>query len=235
MNKNINILTKTLIAHRGYHNKYIKENSKESFIEAIKKGYTIELDINITKDKKIIVFHNKKINRIKIEELTYKEIKDISNTNIITLKEVLDLTKGKVPLLIEIKAKYNKETLNIISKILDTYNKDFAIQSFNIKIIRWFKKYRNNYLRGILISNKNYKSIKKFLKYNIYQIYCKPDFLSCNYKLGQDKIIINKRHKLKVLGWTITNKKDYNTYKLYFDNLICDNMEEKYDRYRNSK
>ena len=37
--------------------------------------------------------------------------------------------------------------------------------------------------------------------------------------------IINKKNKL-LLGWTVRNKKDYNKSKKYFDNLICENMEE---------
>ena len=52
-----------LIAHRGLHkNKEIPENSLLAFKKAIEKNYSIELDINITKDEQIVEFYeNKKL------------------------------------------------------------------------------------------------------------------------------------------------------------------------------
>ena len=50
-------ITKTPIAHRGLHNKDIPENSLSAFKNAIEHGYAIEIDLQITKDNKIIVFH----------------------------------------------------------------------------------------------------------------------------------------------------------------------------------
>ena len=53
-----------LIAHRGLTNENIKENTLEAFINAIENNYDgIELDIRLTKDKKIVVLHDKLINR----------------------------------------------------------------------------------------------------------------------------------------------------------------------------
>lgn len=107
-------LTKNLIAHRGLHdvNGGIVENSIESFKLAIDKKYIIELDVHISKDGEIVVFHDDNLNRVtgvnkKISEVTYDEIKKLKLKNtdsyIPTLQEILMLVDGKVPLLIEIK------------------------------------------------------------------------------------------------------------------------------------
>ena len=47
-----------LIAHRGLTNENIKENTLEAFINAIENNYDgIELDLRLTKDKKIVCLH----------------------------------------------------------------------------------------------------------------------------------------------------------------------------------
>ena len=47
------------IAHRGLYNRLdTPENSMKAFENAILKGYAIELDINMTKDGHLVVFHD---------------------------------------------------------------------------------------------------------------------------------------------------------------------------------
>ncbi len=51
--------TTKFIAHRGLHDgKSIPENSILAFEKAVEKGYGIELDITISKDNQIVVFHD---------------------------------------------------------------------------------------------------------------------------------------------------------------------------------
>ena len=78
-------LYKTYIAHRGYFNneKGVVENTKMAFLKAVEKGYLIETDISLTKDEKIIVYHDNDFKRLfnvdkKICELTLDEIKQLS-------------------------------------------------------------------------------------------------------------------------------------------------------------
>ena len=54
-----------IIAHRGIHDKY-KPNTKEALLQALNESYIdgIELDIRITKDKKIVIIHDPIINFI---------------------------------------------------------------------------------------------------------------------------------------------------------------------------
>ena len=64
--KDISFLTKSYIAHRGLHNKIYPENSLGAFKNAIKKGYSIECDIHVTKDKKVVVFHDNNLKRMTV-------------------------------------------------------------------------------------------------------------------------------------------------------------------------
>ena len=56
----------TMFAHRGYHciEKGIPENSIPSFRAAISHGYGIELDVHLTSDGKLVVFHDDDLSRI---------------------------------------------------------------------------------------------------------------------------------------------------------------------------
>ena len=233
MKKDISFLKKNLIAHRGiFDNEKVPENSIASFKKAMSKGYTIELDVRLSKDNKVVVFHDATLKRMcktdkYLKDLNYKELvknKLLDTKYIIpTLEEVLTLIDGKVPVIIEIK--YDEKTPLIeecLVKILDNYNGVFAIKSFNPFILLWFKKHRPNYIRGILLSDKK-KDIKSYLIYKLFSL-CKPDFLSCNYKLFNDKKIKKYRDKIPVICWTIRDKESLEKEKDNFDNFICEKI-----------
>ena len=226
-------LTEKIISHRGiYDNKKVFENSLEAIKKAVKKRYIIEIDIHLTKDNKLVVFHDYNTKRITkknlvIENHTYKELNKQEIIHIPLLEEVLKIVNSKVPLLIEIKQ--NKKVGKLEQKLVDVLNNykgDYAIQSFNFKTIYWFKKHYPNILRGQLASNhkktKMFFIKKYFLKKMIFNFLTKPNFISYNY----EEISIRKISKLKkkyiVLGWTIKTKTEYNKYIKYYDNLICE-------------
>ena len=54
------------IAHRGLHNaaKGCPENSVEAIINALNNGYGIEIDIQMSSDRKAIVFHDNELDRL---------------------------------------------------------------------------------------------------------------------------------------------------------------------------
>ena len=85
MNKNkfiekINPLILNGVAHRGLHNEKYTENGINAFKWAIENNVAFELDVHLTKDKKIVVCHDDNLIRTTgkdgiIEELTLSEIK----------------------------------------------------------------------------------------------------------------------------------------------------------------
>ena len=226
-------LTEKIISHRGIHdNEIIYENSIEAIRKAVRKKYIIEIDIHLTKDNQIVVFHDYNTKRITnknmiIEEHTYKELNKQNILHIPLLEEVLKIVNKKVPLLIEIKqarkvGKLEKELMNILNK----YDGEYAIQSFNVKTIYWFKKNYPSILRGQL-SSKYDKVImpplkKFFLKKMLFNIITKPNFISYKYNQLSIKKIKKLKKKYIVLGWTIRNQKEYDKYIKYYDNLICE-------------
>ena len=231
--RDINPFLSKLIAHRGIHNKYIKENTKEAIKRAISLNIPVEFDVSLTKDNVVVLCHDSyiKINakKYKIREYDYKYLKNFCQT-LVTLEEILNLVKGKIPLLIELKPYARGNHLQKYTvKLLDEYKGLFAVQSFSTKIVIWFKINRKDYLTGQLLTS-NYKSkIKKIFIYNKVMLlnhFIKPDFLSYNVKgLPNKKVEKIRKHK-PVLGWTIENKKQLLKCDRYCDNFICNNIEE---------
>ena len=218
--KNINFLKSNLIAHRGIHNSEIPENTLPAFYKCVDKKYIIELDIHILTDNSIIVFHDHNLKKLTgvnkvVETLSYPQLSKIKidkKYTIPTLKQVMHIVDGKVPLLIEVKDMNNNSKFEEeLVKILDNYKGKFAIQSMNPYVIDWFYKNRKDYIIGLIVFNDlNYKLVKKYVK--------KIDFISVYKKQLPFKI-----NKL-VLGWTIRKESEYKKYRNLCDNLICENI-----------
>lgn len=219
-----NFLKNSVIAHRGiYDNKNTIENTIEAFKKTINKGYAIELDLHITKDNKVVVFHDDTLDRLtnrkgKIENLTIEEIRKIKlldKSNIPTFDEVLELVNGKVPLLVELKSNIKGTKLEReVSKKLKEYNGEYAIQSFNPKSIIWFRIFKKDIIRGLLISPKTYKLYNYSRLINV----CKPNFINVNKTLLDEKLIKNF-NGLK-LAYVI-DKTEKDKYNDKCDNMIC--------------
>ena len=234
--KNLNFLKSSLIAHRGVHDLDIPENSIGAFKLAIEKNYIIEFDVHLLKDNTVIVFHDDNLLRMtgvdrNLCECEYDFVKNLRLINtkykIPTLEKVLKLVNGKVPIIIELK--YDRKVGLLekeVSKLLDNYNGLFCVKSFSPFIVRWFKRKRPNYIRGLLISDKNRTIREKFCQSFISGIICKPDFISCNYRLSNNKQIMKYMKKIPVLAWTIKSSIDYLKYKDKFYNLIAENIDK---------
>lgn len=252
MNKKLDFLKQNLIAHRGMHDikKGVPENSIEAFEKAIKNNYIIELDIHILKDNSIVVFHDDDLNRMtgvqkNLRDVTYTEIKDLKllNTNscIPLLTEVLNLINGKVPVIVEFK--YDVKCGRLEKKameILKNYKGQYAIQSFNVASVLWFKKNYPEVIRGQLASKfskeDNVNIIKRIVLQNmLFNRFTKPDFIAYGIDGLPNKRVEEYRIKKTVLGWTIRTKEDFEKAKKYCDNFICENFEEILKYYKRSK
>ena len=62
--KNLEWIRTGYFAHRGLHNKVYPENTLGAFKNAVKNEFDIELDVRLSKDKQIIVFHDDDVERM---------------------------------------------------------------------------------------------------------------------------------------------------------------------------
>lgn len=232
MKKNLN-LKNLSIAHRGlFDNINIPENSLLAFKKAKSKNIPIELDIQLTKDNVLIVFHDDNLQRMTgldalVKDKTYSEIKDLhlltTSEKIPTLKEVLTLIDDKVLLDIEFKSTSKISTIcNLfITEAKDYHN--FIIKSFNPFIISYFKKNYPSIPRGLLLKN-NQNSHFYYLLHKLSIKISNPDFLSPSKKLLLNKNYLNLFSNYPLLIWTIKSKKEKDSLKSESFGFICNNL-----------
>ena len=225
-----------LISHRGIHNNIdIPENSLLAFKRALEENLPIELDVHLSKDLKLVVFHDDNLERMTsvnkhIEDLTLKELRELrlltTNELIPTFEEVLSLVDGKVLLDIEVKnTKKIKEVSELLIRCLQNYKGEVIIKSFNPIIIRKLRQINNSYNYGLLMTHKyNSKLHDLIMKSNLILKYSKPDFLAVSKKLIKTKRIKKLRKKYPIYIWTIKYDYEIEKYKNYCDSYICNNL-----------
>lgn len=237
----ISWIKETPIAHRGVHTKDIPENSLSAFENALKNNYAIELDVQFTKDKEVVVFHDENLKRItndtrNIEDVNYDELKNLrlGNTNEIipTLEEVLELVDSKVAILIEIKdCKDYIELSEKTYEILKGYEGNYAIQSFNPFILEWYKNNASEVIRGQLSGtftegSESLNSFEKFvLKNMLLNFKSKPNYIGYELEgIPKSKLESLRKKGVPIIVWTVKNKEDMEKAYKYSDNITFENF-----------
>ena len=157
------------LIHRGLAKKNFKENTLQAFKYCFKKNFGIETDLHVTKDNKIICFHDFnlkkkfKLNRY-IKNLTFTEINKIAKKfdyYVPELKELIKISKNKNYLMLEIKSLFLKKDL--IELIKQTKKlKFFSITSFNEQNIKNLYKLKKKLNLGLVFASTT--KINKILK-----------------------------------------------------------------------
>ena len=128
-------------AHRGLHDKNVPENSLGAFRRAVECGYGIELDVRLSSEGELVVFHDDTLERMTVESgrvdtKTLRELKEIylsdSDEKIPSFTEVLSLVAGRVPLIIEIKEDAGSLAVTRrLAEVISDYEGEYIIESFN--------------------------------------------------------------------------------------------------------
>lgn len=240
---------RTFFAHRGLHTEdgEAPENSLASFERAKLAGYGVELDIQFTADRQIVVFHDKTLTRMcgvdkRIDSLTYDEIKELTlqggQEHIPLLSDALELL-GDTPILCEIKsygANSDTSLCEAAWPLLAQYKGPLCIESFNPFMVRWFRKNRPQVIRGILSTC--YDDVKEVTFWQgvalcalLTNFMTRPDFVAYDYQYRNKFAFTLCRflfHPMTV-AWTISNKEQERTAMKTFDTCI---FEQYYPRKR---
>lgn len=250
--KRMNSFFTGYFAHRGlYKNGSTSpENSMPAFKKAVERGYGIEMDVQLTKDEKVVVFHDFDLKRAcgikkRVDELTYSELAGLklfgSGEAIPKFKDVLKMVDGKVPLIIEIKARFRVE--RVCSKVmacLKNYNGPYVVESFQPMALLWLRRYAPEVLRGQLSSDfikdkEKGNSILLLLGTHLFgNFVSRPDFIAYNHR---DRNGIFFQFCQRVLNtptaaWTIRSRKEWQKNKKRFSTMIFEGFHPDFERRR---
>ena len=208
------------LIHRGIVNKNHKENLLKSFQQSFKKGYGIETDIHATNDEKFICFHDFTLRRIfknksSVKNLNYSAIDKISKRKIPLLNDLLEASKNKYFLFIEIKPVLSNKLLKKLVRETSKYSKCVFI-SFKHKNIYELLKINKKTKVGLSFHPpSSVKSIiKKSLNKDINCLVLDKSYL--------ENKSINKIKKDKYF-YTIKTKSEFKKYNKE-NNLIFENL-----------
>ena len=149
-------------AHRGLHtkNQQVPENSLPAFIAAREKGYGVELDVQLSKDGQVVVFHDDGLKRAcgVDEPVKNLELRELSSLSLFGTGERIplftDVLKAleDTPVIVEIKSAGASNAV-LCQKTLDilrAQGKVWCVESFDPFALAWFRKNAPDALRGQL-------------------------------------------------------------------------------------
>ena len=232
-------LMPTPYAHRGLHDEKIPENSLAAFRAAVENGFGIELDVQLSKDGEVMVFHDESLLRVtgcdaSLYAKTRAELSELclakTDEKIPTLREVLDLVDGRVPLLVEIKSDH--AVFDVCAKtaaLLDAYHGAYMVESFHPLAVNWFRKNRPCVVRGQLSARlfvKGKRTPSMFLVQNLLlNFLARPDFVAFDYKNKNRYSFALCRlfHRPYTVAWTVKDREGLAASRR-FDGVIFESL-----------
>ncbi|MCM3163892.1 glycerophosphodiester phosphodiesterase [Metabacillus litoralis] len=215
-----------VVAHRGASG-HAPENTMVAFNRAVElEADYIELDIQMTKDGKLVVIHDPTVDRTtngtgEVKEFTYEELrkldagswyhKKFSGEKVPSLEEVLLTFKGKIGLLIEVKNPDLYDDLHMkLAEELYVYKKDMfkseevIVQSFDFE---WLEKFHTKLAQvplGLLV---------KYRVQGVSNVQLK-DWSSLVQFINPNKALVTKRlvkkihsYNMRTMPYTVRDKK----------------------------
>lgn len=225
-------------AHRGLHDNEsdAPENSMAAFRKAVEGGYGIELDVQLTRDRIPVVFHDETLDRVcgvpgKVRDFTFEELQQFTLKNsqqrIPRFSDFLALVDGRVPLIVEIKA--HEKAAHVCEKadkLLRGYSGVYCVESFHPSAVKWFKEHRPELVRGQLSScftkpGRKESFPESLVHYLLTNVICRPDFIAYDHlhKGNISRRMCQIFHPLNVT-WTIKSQAQLDACKKDFDLFI---------------
>ncbi len=194
-------------AHRGIHDgATFIENSFVAFAAALERGAGIECDLRLTADEQIIVFHDADALRLCGSQLVISQASlpeltrfRVNNRPIPTLRQLLALVDGRVPLLLEAKVddrfwRFGPALLEALNDYLGAY----GVMSFDPRLPRWLKTNAPHIRRGLVIADR----LSRSRRWGSMML-ADPQFLAVDRAALGKSWVASARRRLPVYSWTI--------------------------------
>jgi glycerophosphoryl diester phosphodiesterase len=200
------------IAHRGDSDVY-KDNTMEGLKSAVNKKFDIiEIDVTLTKDNYVIIYHDTFIEDKLIKDMKLEEVKE-KDKDIILLTDFFDVITNKTNIYLDVKG--DEFICVFLHKILMRLNdlSNIIIGSFNTLILKRLYELNNKYTLGLITENLLDTDILDYYIVNL-----NIGFVSFHWTVLDHKIIrfLNLKNVL-VFSYTCKNdsiKKFMNNYTL---------------------
>ncbi len=227
-------------AHRGLWDQAHPENSLSAFRRAVEAGYGIELDIQRTRDGRLVVFHDASLKRMcgregRIQDMTFAELSKLTlagtDEGIPLFEDVLGITEGRVPLIVELKTCHAyRELCRESAAMLDRYEGLFCVESFDPRIVHWFRWHRPKWIRGQLVYGLTHGKYRKnipgiFLSSLMMNSLGRPDFLAMDVDTDDSLPFKLVRKLCHTAAWTVSSRQVMEEKQKLFTLMIFEGFE----------
>lgn len=210
-----NILDEKIIVNKGiFNNIDVIENSLESFKKTFENNYVLRCSIYYLDDGNFIFIENETLEKIfnlkdSLTHITYEELEYISKYKIPKLDDLLGEIKDNFVILFvpDFSKKILKKLLNYIRNFQDK----IIIESSNLKVLKFFKKY--NFNLSLLVTSENKRLLNSSFNPSLYNL---------ELNLFDKKIIKKLRETKYIIGSFVKNEKTFKSVKDIYDNIILE-------------
>ena len=230
--KRVAFLSRQPFAHRGLHGQGCVENSRAAFRAAIEVGHGIECDVQASRDGEVFVFHDYALDRLTdavgvVADRSARELEAITLSGtaetLPRLSEMLALVAGRVPLLIEVKAKARRvgAFCLAIRGALEGYVGPVAIMSFNPEVSRWFAVHAPGIVRGLVVTEEGKRGVRGRIERYMALWRAQPDFLAYDIRDLPSRFAAAQRSRgIAILTWTVRTQAQEETAHRHADQII---------------
>jgi glycerophosphoryl diester phosphodiesterase len=205
------------VAHRGYHdqNKKVWENTLSAFSRAVEAGFAIECDIQLSSDSVPMVFHDHTLERLcgiagDVREKSAAELGLLSvggtGDKVPRLRQMLDLVKGKVPLVIELKGRTEEDDdgfAEAVLEVLEGYQGKVALMSFDHHLLFALKRAGSPFPVGLTAEGND---PDKFFEHDE-AMQAGLDFISYHWAHLPNSFVEAQRSRgIPVITWTVRDE-----------------------------
>lgn len=235
---------RSYIAHRGlFNNKDVPENSLSAFRKAVENGYGIELDVQLTTDDRLVVFHDASLKRMTgidkdLIECSYEELQGYplldTEERIPLFADVLKVLKKETPLIIEIKAEGRYiETTKRTVEMMRNYDGLYNMESFNPMVVRYLRMNEPDIIRGQLsydyVADGNSRlplPVKFALTNLLLNFWNDPDYIAydCTNTKNLSFRILSKLMKAECVAWTVKSEEELKQISPWYQCFIFDSF-----------
>jgi glycerophosphoryl diester phosphodiesterase len=206
-------LTERPIAHRGYHdrNRTVWENTLSAFARAADAGFSIECDLQYAADAMPVVFHDDDLKRLcgiegDVRQRTAGELGLLpvggTGDRVPTLKQLLHLVRGRVPLVLELKGRQGDDDGFAMAVVdaLEDYKGHVALMSFDHWLLKDLKESGTSRPIGLTAEGarpENFAVHEEAMQLGL-------DFISYHYGHLPNEFISKQRaNGVPVITWTV--------------------------------
>ena len=230
------------LTHRGFFNNTdVPEKSLPAFEKTVRNGLGMELDVQLTTDDKLVVFHGRSLKRMcgidkDLTDCSYEELQQYrlldTDCRIPLFEDVLNMLKPDTPLIIEIKPEGDAiRTCEETVKLMKNYDRLYVMESFNPAVVRYLRTHHPEIIRGQLAynmfrdeENKNPFMIGFICTNLLGNVLTRPDFIAYDVQSKNilSFLLCSRLFKAECVAWTVKNEDDLKYAHKYYQQIIFD-------------